>query len=925
MEGRPSARDLSDLSAAYLALSATDPWLLVDALAAATQAAELAPQDPAVRFNQALVEEKLSLITSARNHWRLALMLEGDARWRDEAGERLRYLERPTTARRWEVEKPRIVASGPSLDAISADRTVREFPREIRRLLETLWLPKAANSPDDPSARTSFATVKLWADAFARRGEPLFTESVATIEKPKDADSARRQDEGLELYAEGVKVQSDCSLAEPKFERAEALLAKVGNPMHNAARIERLVCVYRRRPQDAERPFHDLVHLPYPTLASKAERMAGLCAISDGRTSEAIAHYLRATHLLADSGAPEVLYLEGMLSEAYGVLGNRSGVWIHRLAALRGAVASGDFQMRHAILFGLADELAESGRSRASRPVLAEMFANARAWGEPGAESETLLRRINLRLVEGKTDLVAEDISTFERVVRDYRQADDRSQLVAELRICDAERNIDVLSAKARDDARAVVASLSDMGEGLLLPRALLLLARAELRAGDLGAAEKAFRRTLKLYEERRAATEGENSQIEYFATAQKSFDAMIRFQAIDRRDAVAALRYVEQARVRGLREHLSLAANAATDFDPRAVLDRLPQGTAAIEFAVLPDVLLVWRLYDGSLTLYKLPISRAEVARRVSRLRSALQGARTEVEEKEARSMAADAFDRVLAPALTGVPAGTRLAFLPDRELHSLPFAALFDARRGRYVVEDYPSWVTPSLGMLTSADRLSAGRLRDPLRRALVVGEPRLVSPVFRNLFALPFAKKEAEVIAASYPERALLAGRDATRSRILAALPGTPIFHLAAHVLVDARQPLQSLVATADPEEDVLRASDLDARALAGVQLVFLAGCDTAPGFGDGDREGVAGLARAILGAGVPSLVATLWPIDDRAIEGLPQKFHDHLRAGDSPAEALRRAQIGLMSRNSLPRPLAWAPFQLYLNNSMLGGLR
>jgi CHAT domain-containing protein len=155
----------------------------------------------------------------------------------------------------------------------------------------------------------------------------------------------------------------------------------------------------------------------------------------------------------------------------------------------------------------------------------------------------------------------------------------------------------------------------------------------------------------------------------------------------------------------------------------------------------------------------------------------------------------------------------------------------------------------------------------------------------------------------------------GDAATRQRILEELPGREVLHLAAHVVVDPRDPLDSFVATADPGRAPLHASDLDAKRLAGVELVFLAACDTAPGFSDGDREGVAGLARAFLGAGVPSVVATLWAVDDQAASRLAVTFHSRLLQGEAPADALRFAQLALLSEMPPSAPFAWAPFQLY----------
>jgi len=168
---------------------------------------------------------------------------------------------------------------------------------------------------------------------------------------------------------------------------------------------------------------------------------------------------------------------------------------------------------------------------------------------------------------------------------------------------------------------------------------------------------------------------------------------------------------------------------------------------------------------------------------------------------------------------------------------------------------------------------------------------------------------------VVAALYKDALPLVGEAATRQRILDELPGRDVLHLAAHVVVDPRDPLGSVVATADPGRAPLRASDLDAERLGGVELVFLAACDTAPGFTDGDREGVAGLARAFLAAGVPSVVATLWAVNDQAAARLAAVFHTRLRQGESPADALRFAQIALLSDPSSSSPFAWAPFQLF----------
>ncbi len=454
------------------------------------------------------------------------------------------------------------------------------------------------------------------------------------------------------------------------------------------------------------------------------------------------------------------------------------------------------------------------------------------------------------------------------------------------------------------------VSRLEASSNGLLLPRALLVLARAQVALGEAEAAEEAFDRALQIYETRREGTAGEGLRISFFSTAQPSFDAMIRFQALERGDSHAAFVYSERVRARALRDRTQVR-NGAGNLSLDEQLDRIPANVAVFAYTVLPEKLLVWRLHDGTLKMYVLPAERSEVAEVVASLRAALTGARS---HEAGKTAAGKAFDALLRPALEGLPAETELVFVPDRELHQVPFSALFDTSRGRYLIEDHACSVSPSFESYLASQEHRTPATWKP-RRVLAVGDPAFDHARFPTLLPLPYAREEAPAIAALYEEAFVLMGEDATRQRILEGIPGSDVLHLAAHVVVDPRNPLSSFVATADPGDAPLRASDLDGERLASVSLVFLAACDTAPGFADGDREGVSGLSRAFLAAGIPSVVSTLWAVDDEAATRLATVFHTRLLEGESPARALRLAQLALFSGPSSPAPFAWAPFQLF----------
>jgi len=70
-------------------------------------------------------------------------------------------------------------------------------------------------------------------------------------------------------------------------------------------------------------------------------------------------------------------------------------------------------------------------------------------------------------------------------------------------------------------------------------------------------------------------------------------------------------------------------------------------------------------------------------------------------------------------------------------------------------------------------------------------------------------------------------------------------------------------------------------------------------------------IIGLTRAFIYAGTPSIVTTLWKVNDRSSYELMREFYQHLKTGKK-AEALRQAQLKTMKE--FPEPFYWAAYQL-----------
>ena len=92
-----------------------------------------------------------------------------------------------------------------------------------------------------------------------------------------------------------------------------------------------------------------------------------------------------------------------------------------------------------------------------------------------------------------------------------------------------------------------------------------------------------------------------------------------------------------------------------------------------------------------------------------------------------------------------------------------------------------------------------------------------------------------------------------------------------------------------------------------------IAILSACKTAFGEEIGG-EGMTGLSRAFFTAGIPSIVASLWNVEDNATKELMVEFHKRYINGDSPSISLKKAQNYLIQNTKYNNPIFWAPFVL-----------
>jgi CHAT domain-containing protein len=162
----------------------------------------------------------------------------------------------------------------------------------------------------------------------------------------------------------------------------------------------------------------------------------------------------------------------------------------------------------------------------------------------------------------------------------------------------------------------------------------------------------------------------------------------------------------------------------------------------------------------------------------------------------------------------------------------------------------------------------------------------------------------------------------GTTATKSALTALAPSYNVIHLATHGLIDEEHPMDSavLLATEGSDDGILSVRDILRLPALKAHLVTLSACQT--GLGKISGDGVAGLSRSFIIAGTPSVLVSLWNVDDVMTAYQMESFYKDYLASQSKATALRAAQlktIGFMEKGmtvagSRANPRYWAAFQL-----------
>ena len=269
--------------------------------------------------------------------------------------------------------------------------------------------------------------------------------------------------------------------------------------------------------------------------------------------------------------------------------------------------------------------------------------------------------------------------------------------------------------------------------------------------------------------------------------------------------------------------------------------------------------------------------------------------------------------YDMVIAP-FSHLIEGDELIIVPDRSSFFIPYAALMD-QHSRHLSEKLRIRLAPSLISLRLLAECPEGR--HSASGALLVGNPWLKTVRIKNsrpFKQLPGAEKEVKLIGQILNIEPLT-GMNATKDQLLSRLPSVSLVHMATHGCAKTGEiylsPNPASMEKHEEKDSLLTMAEvLDTQLHA--KLVVLSCCHTARG--EIKAEGVVGMARAFLGAGARSVIASLWELDDEATLEFMRLFYEHLVAGKSASKSLHHAMKRMRELEQFNAVKYWAPFVL-----------
>lgn len=819
-----------------------------------TRALEVHPDRAEMLFNKALALELMGMTGAAIETWEDYLRVDPSSRWSEEAGQRLEALHR-------EADSPEVSAE--------------QIERRVLEELLPEWAREDSSENEPAEAQELAATAALEYERTFH--DPLLTSVVEAARAAGRSGSA----DGLLAWAAARASYREPDLVACTRQAGTALdhAGRLGPTFIALTHAARASCHFvAGRLDDAHRDLRAArsalatAAAPSRQLLGQVEWIQALLDHSSRRPGAALNAFDRATELFAATGdAHREAALQARLCDLYAHLGRYEDALAAAVRAASGPPTDSPSYFQS--LASLANASLAAGLPRLSDLAAKRMVALADHAGRSEDAVEAWLAVGRAAVARGRVPEAQEAFSRAGDLAPGIRDQGVRSRAAGHAVLELAEL---VLPADpARAASLAAAAETTARREGGHAWKLARLEASAARAMGDSARAHEILRRAVDAAGRERATLGSLAERDSLMAGYEALYRGLVRSH-LDAGRPVEALRALDEWRT----EPFARPSHRQRPGDPSE-----PAVEAVLRvFQSLDDELVIWTLSGGDVEVRRHAVSDQELSRLV------------------AASVAGRDAGRLAELVLGGLVPGSsdRLVLLPDGVLSATPFAALPLPATGRPVIESFSLEVAPSLALWTGGERYLAPGC------PLVIAGATTGGRAFSEL--KPLARLEDEVNAVASLHGCGEVVTDATAiDRALSRRPA--LVHFAGHSLAGPRWS-GLLLSTPQREPEIVLLDALERWPLDG-SIVVLSSCSGAGGR-PSPTVGLDGPARALLSAGARSVIANLGPVRDRDALELSLRLHHHLRAGSSPADALRAAQLELHSEGQPPS--AWGGWRV-----------
>lgn len=466
--------------------------------------------------------------------------------------------------------------------------------------------------------------------------------------------------------------------------------------------------------------------------------------------------------------------------------------------------------------------------------------------------------------------------------------------------------------------------------------------AAAFLAQNRVNEAESELQKSISLIENDRKNILDAGGRSIFLARSQSAYNAMIDLQYRYKQNPALAFNYAEVAKSRDVLDSLTNRASTkeidgrleialsgnARPLKLQQMQRLLPGHIQVLSYSMTENDLIIWHVTNSTFYSTSVGISSNQFKNLVAEYLSSI---RSKAELSKTNRLASELYRYLILPVADKLDSNRQLCIIPDTKFNKLPFSALFSTDKNRYLIEDYSIITSPSASIMLQTISLAKEKPSLPTQTFVGLSNPRFSSRRFPGLPTLPSSEEEVARASQLYRRGLFFSQENATESQAIQQFGHNNIVHIASHTLINEQIPLLSAILLSDEKlpttiykgkskmafDGRLQAAEIYQMSFPKTRLVVLSSCRSALG-NNNQGQAIGALAQAFFAAKVPSVLASLWDIDDAKSAELMLTFHQYHKTqllGFS--QSLRLAQCSFLYGSDMDKrhPYYWAAFQLF----------